>query len=631
MPRSLLLIFIRKVMAPLVERFGALMPLVCLILVAITGWAIILTSLIGQIDRNVAGKVHDLVAGALSREAESLADSINSTAHWDDAVDHIYGRVDAEWVRTNLSYPMPSFVIDRHGRTLVSVERRGPHTGPALADEIPTALPALLARLPRDQRTAERMQSGIALLADYKGRPAIVAAMAILPLLHPKPVPGGALRYIVFVREIDVRMLGAWKDSFRLKSLQWDHAAKRETANSLILRDANGAALGTLHWPTVRAGTKALFDILPLLMTVAVSLAGVCGWLITLIIRSRRRLEISMLAARDAASAADISRREAEIHVQQTMAALKAADEARVRASWLSQREIAERARHREQLRETQRRTAADLRSSLTRLVDQLLASASALEESADFALATLNEQRAHADAIRDRSHDASSAAQIISATLDQLTASIGEIGLTSDRACAAANVASERSAKARSTNDNLLRHVASIDQAAGLIAQISGQTRLLALNATIEAARAGEAGRGFAVVASEVKSLAQQTGQTTETIHSRIGGIGTAARSTVELVDSVDAIMADLVSTITAFATTIDRQREAVVRIQGSSRGLSDNARIADETITAITSSLDIVARNATSTRSIGQAVRSHAEQLNAQFARLVGELEAA
>jgi methyl-accepting chemotaxis protein len=338
-----------------------------------------------------------------------------------------------------------------------------------------------------------------------------------------------------------------------------------------------------------------------------------------------------MLAARDAASAADISRREAEIQVQQTMAALKAAEEARVRATWLSQREIAERARHREQLREAQRRIAADLRSSLTRLVDQLLASASALEESADFALATLNEQRAHADAIRDRSHDANSAAQIISATLDQLTVSIGEIGQTSDRACAAANAASERSARARSTNDNLLRHVASIDQAAGLIAQISGQTRLLALNATIEAARAGEAGRGFAVVASEVKSLAQQTGQTTEAIHSRVNGIGTAARSTVELVDSVDAIMADLVSTITAFATTIDRQREAVVRIQGSSRGLSDNARVADETITAITSSLDIVARNASSTRNIGQAVRSHAEQLNAQFARLVGELEAA
>ncbi|WP_176943533.1 methyl-accepting chemotaxis protein [Sphingomonas sp. YR710] len=615
-------------MAPFVDRSGQLIPFVCVILIAIVGSIITMTSLVGQIDRNVGAKVHDLVAGALALEAQNLADSASSTAHWDDAVDHIYGKLDTDWVQTNLSYPMHSFVIDARGRTLRSIGPDGDRGTKTLAQLIPTGLTTLLARLPHDQNTAQRMKSGVALLTSYGGKPAIVAGMAVLPLLHPKPIPGGGLRYIVFVREIDARMLAAWQVAFKIQTIRWVRPTSDDMANVLNVRDSGGILLGTLYWPPAQAGLRAWREILPLRIAVALSFASACGWLI---IRSRRRLEMSMLAARDAANAANISRQDAEAHAQKTMAALKTANEARVRASWLSQREIAERARHREQLRETQLRIAADLRSSLTRLVDKLLASASALEESADFALATLHEQRTHADGIRDRSHDANSAAQTISATLDQLTISIGEIGMTSDRACAAANAASERSARARSTNDNLLHHVASIDQAAGLIAQISGQTRLLALNATIEAARAGEAGRGFAVVASEVKSLAQQTGQTTEAIHSRVNGIGSAARSTVELVDSVDAIMTDLVSTITAFATTIDRQREAVVRIQGSSRGLSDNARVADETIKAITTSLDIVAANATSTRSIGQAVRGHAEQLNAQFARLVGELEAA
>ena len=49
-----------------------------------------------------------------------------------------------------------------------------------------------------------------------------------------------------------------------------------------------------------------------------------------------------------------------------------------------------------------------------------------------------------------------------------------------------------------------------------GTINGISKQTSLLALYASIEAARAGDGGKGFGVVAEEIKSLANETSQST-------------------------------------------------------------------------------------------------------------------
>ena len=56
-------------------------------------------------------------------------------------------------------------------------------------------------------------------------------------------------------------------------------------------------------------------------------------------------------------------------------------------------------------------------------------------------------------------------------------------------------------------------------------VQDIADQSHILAVNASIEAARAGDQGRGFAVVSQEIKSLAEQSKDSTNRVRSILGG----------------------------------------------------------------------------------------------------------
>ncbi len=160
-----------------------------------------------------------------------------------------------------------------------------------------------------------------------------------------------------------------------------------------------------------------------------------------------------------------------------------------------------------------------------------------------------------------------------------QVIQAIGEISEQVQRGSALGRDAVARAKASRGTIDALTKAAGQIDDIVSVISGIAAQTNLLALNATIEAARAGEAGRGFSVVASEVKTLALQTGQSTQQIGAKVAEIQSTTREVVAALSSVAEAIDHLSGVTQSVSAAIDQQRAAT----------EDFARSAHETTSLV------------------------------------------
>jgi sensor domain CHASE-containing protein len=105
------------------------------------------------------------------------------------------------WARSNLAYPMHTFVIDDQGKTLWACAPNGKGQQIGLNAAIGNDLPTLLARLPKTFLQAARLKTAISFVGKFRGRPAVISGMAIVPWFGTGQIE--LPRYLVFVRELD--------------------------------------------------------------------------------------------------------------------------------------------------------------------------------------------------------------------------------------------------------------------------------------------------------------------------------------------------------------------------------------------------------------------------------------------
>ncbi|CCQ73308.1 methyl-accepting chemotaxis protein [Magnetospira sp. QH-2] len=218
--------------------------------------------------------------------------------------------------------------------------------------------------------------------------------------------------------------------------------------------------------------------------------------------------------------------------------------------------------------REMMKEVADDFEASVGSVVEVVAAASQDMRDSA------LSMRQAAETALQQTeqatiaAQDADSNVETVAAAADQLTGAITEISSQVAQSAAIANSAVE---EARLTTDKihgLAQSAQSIDEVVGLITDIAEQTNLLALNATIEAARAGVAGKGFAVVASEVKNLANQTAHATEDIAEQVGAIQASTRESVEAIETIARVIADIAEISTNIAAAVEQQGVATQEI---------------------------------------------------------------
>lgn len=206
---------------------------------------------------------------------------------------------------------------------------------------------------------------------------------------------------------------------------------------------------------------------------------------------------------------------------------------------------------------------------------------------------AIVNQVSTGSEQVAQSSHFLSNGATNQASSLEQVTASMSEIGsqtkLNADNALEASELSNAARHNAQKGNKQMKKMLTAMGEIKGAsdrinkiikaIDEIAFQTNLLALNAAVEAARAGVHGKGFAVVAEEVRNLAQRSAaaanETTQLIEDSVMKVENGTKLANVTAKALDEIVAGVSKVTDLIEEIASASKEQALGIEQVNSGL--------------------------------------------------------
>ncbi|WP_436805750.1 methyl-accepting chemotaxis protein [Sphingomonas sp. DT-51] len=602
---------------------SAVVQLGALITIALVAFAAAIGALVTTMNAQGSYERVQMVRGALGRDVQSVATSVESVSRWDQAVEHLYGVPDRKWLLTIIETSGASaYLIDADGRTLLSVR-----PGSGAEDSLAAALGHSTKRILGAFRGPDRRTRSPLFLRAH-GKPALVAG-AIISYKDPsRPLPG-APRYLVLVNPVDQLGIPGLAATFGLSDLRVrTGAAATSGMVSYGLGNPGEPPLAMIEWRNHRPGTAVLRTLVAPLSAAGLLFLLLSMGLAARIVASERTLMEKTRVADERARETTAALRAAETASVEAEAALARAEAVGRELAVARRREAEGERAFLEEHRSSTGQIAEALSTSVGEIARLLARDAQQLDERVAATRSGVSLQTGEAGCATERSAVTVANTSDIAESLTELLSAVRTIQADARAHQDAIRTSIQEATCAQARQTVLGKEVQDVGAAADLISQIAARTNMLALNATIEAARAGEQGRSFAVVAGEVKSLAAQISSTTTAIFSAVARIEEASRSTGALVDRVHALLVSLAASSSSSLAAVERHEREAARIQSITREVAENATSTSAIVMRIAEASSVLVASADDTQTIGNQVRRRATELDARIATFVGEL---